>query len=219
MWNDRAITLGGIVFVTLTLTGYLMMAGGVAAGDTTTAEAARWLGDSGHRTRSIVGMYVMCGGAVAFLTFLVGALGRLRASGCHRGIRDLAGITGTIFAICQFIGATGMATAAMAIAFDNEPLPVDASVARVTSFGLAVWLIPGMLSASIFVGTLAVASFTSSAFPAWVGLAGLLCAAVLLAGIMFLPVFMFMLWTVCVALVALARPQPRVLLPPAPNPV
>lgn len=219
MWNDRAITIGGIVFVALTVPGYLLMAGGVAAGDTTTAEAASWLGESGHRTRSIVGMYLMCGGALGFTVFLAGVLGRLRASECNPILRELAGITGTIFAICQFVGAVGMATAAMSVAFDVEPLPVEASLTRLSSLGVEIWLVPGMLAASAFVGSLAVATFTSRVFPAWVGLAGVLCAAVLLAGIVFLPVFMFMLWTASVALVVLVRPQARALLPAAPNPV
>jgi hypothetical protein len=111
-----------------------------------------------------------------------------------------------------------MASAAFALAF-NKAEPANPAIMYVTTAGFVAWLIPGMLAASVFVVSVAIGVLTTGAMPAWIGLTGLLCTAVLLAAIMFLPVMLLFAWTACVALVAIARSEKRLVTQPAPTPI
>jgi hypothetical protein len=214
MLNDRTITIGAVGFAVLTLAGILLLLGGVAGGDTTNVEAAEWLGDSGNRTRMLVGAYLMCGGAIAFLVFVAGTIGRLRAVESPPALTEVARLSGVAFSICQLVGAIAMAGAAYAVTSGNEPEPIDPGAVRVTTLGLAIWLVPGMLSASAFVAAVSVSAFANKAFPTWIGLTGALCALVLLAAITFLPVVLLLLWIACVGLVVLVRGEAALRLDP-----
>lgn len=207
MWNDRAITVGGVLFVLLTLPGYFLLSGGIAAGDGTTEEAAEWLGDSGHRAQAIAGGYAMCAGALAFLLLAQGIVERARSAGGPMLVVGLIQTTGLAFAVCQAISAVAMMAPAIAVVAGNESTPLDPDAVRITTFGAELWLVPGMLCASAFVLSTAAAIFSSSLLPTWIGLAALLCAAVLLAGIVFVPVVLLMLWVLTVSFVVMARPM------------
>ena len=214
MLNDRTITIGAIGFAALTLAGILLLLDGVAGGDTTNAEAAEWLGDSANRTQVLVGAYLMCAGAIAFLVFVAGIIGRLRAAEAPPAFTEVARLSGAAFSICQLVGAIAMAGAAYAVTAGNEPEPIDPGALRVTTLGLAIWLVPGMLSASAFVATVSVSIFAKKAFPTWIGLTGMLCALVLLAAITFLPAVLLLLWVACVGLVVLVRGEAALRLDP-----
>ncbi|MGE3074297.1 MAG: hypothetical protein AB7N24_13690 [Dehalococcoidia bacterium] len=205
MNNDRLITVGGIAFAALTLAGIFMVLPGIAGGDTTNAEAAAWMQESAHRARAIAGAYLMCAGAVAMVVFLAGVTGRLRASQAAPGVIEVARLAGLSFVVCQLVAAIAMAGVAYAVSSGNEPTPIDPGATRISTFGLAVWLIPGMISAALFTASVAIGALTTKAFPAWVGLSGLLLAAILLAAITFLPALLLMVWSAAVALVAMVH--------------
>ncbi len=208
MKNDWAIAVGGIGFAVLTPLGLFLLMPGVAGGNTTNAESAAWVAESAHRTQAIAGAYLMCGGALAMIAFVVGMVGRLRAAGAGSTLLEVARLGGFAFVVCQLVAAMAMAGTAYAVASGNEPTPVDAGAARITTFGLAVWLIPGMISAALFACSASISILSTKAFPTWVGLTGLLTAAVLLAAITFLPAMILLLWSACVGLVATVRQQP-----------
>ncbi len=205
MWNDRLLASGGILFAVLTFAGFMMTSDGVAGGETSTADAAQWLADSGNRTMGIVGAYLMAAGAIAFAVFLAAITQRMRHAGASQLTIDLARIFGGAFAFLQLAASAALLAAPLAIELENEPLPVDPGVARLGILGLALWLVPGMLAASAFVTTVAVSSLAYKAFPAWVAWTGLLCAAALLAAVVLLPAVLLLLWTFAVSLVALVR--------------
>lgn len=207
MKNDSAITVGGIAFAVFTFAGIFLLLPGVAGGNTTNAESAAWVADGAHRMRALLGAYVMCGGALAMVAFVAGMVGRLRAAGASSTLIEVARLSGIAFVICQLVAATAMAGAAYAVIAGNEPTPIDPGAARITTFGLALWLIPGMLSAALFACIVGISVLWTKTFPTWVGLAALLTAAVLLAAITFLPAMILLLWSAAVGLVAMVRRQ------------
>src|SRR5215211_114714 len=109
MWNDRAITVGGLLFAVLTIAGVALLLGGVAGGDTTNVEAADWLSESGNRARAIIGLYLMCAGAICFIPFIAGMLGRLRFAGADGSLLEVVRLSGFAFVLCQLIAAVAMA--------------------------------------------------------------------------------------------------------------
>lgn len=212
MKHDWAIIVGGIAFAGLTFAGIVLLLPAVAGGSTTNAEAATWMSSSAHRVRAIVGAYLMCGGAMAMVLFTVGLCQRLRAAGAGVVFTETARLAGVAFVGCQLLAAVAMAGTAYAVISGNEPTPIEPSAARITTAGLFIWLVPGMISASLFAASVGVASLSSKAFPTWVGLSALLVAGVLLAAITFLPVVLLLLWSAAVAIVSIVRrDQPTVL--------
>jgi hypothetical protein len=205
MWNDRLLASGGILFAVFTFFGVMMTSGGVAGGETTTAEAADWLADSGNRTLAIVGAYLLAAGAIAFAVFLAATTRRMRDAGASSLTVDLARIFGGAFAVLQLAAAAAFLAAPLAIEFENEPIPLDPGVARLGILGISLWLVPGMFTAAGFVTTVAVSSLSAKVFPAWVAWTGLLCAVALLAAVVFLPALLLLLWTLAVSLLALVR--------------
>ena len=203
MKNDRVIAVGGMGFAVFTAIGIFMLLPGVAGGDTTNTEAVAWAGTSAHRIRAIAGAYLMCGGAMAMIVFLVGMCGRLRAAGAAPVLVEAARLTGVVFVVCQVVSAMAMAGVAYAVSSGNEPPPIDPGAARITTIGLAIWLIPGMISAAVLAGTTGIATLATKSFPTWVGLTALLLALVLLGAITFLPALLLLLWVFAVALAAL----------------
>jgi hypothetical protein len=111
-----------------------------------------------------------------------------------------------------------MASAALAIRIGVETMPPDPGVVRVTTFGVEVWLIPGLLCSAAFVAAVSGAIVERRAFPMWLALAGFLCAFVLLAGITFLPVAVLTLWAIAAAVLAIVRPAPAIPVGAAPLP-
>jgi hypothetical protein len=208
MRDNRLLALGGIVFAVLTFAGMMMVSGGIAGGETTTADATEWLADGGNRTLGVMGGYLVAAGALAFLVFLAATADRMRLAGVRPLAIEVARLFGGAFAVMQLAAAAALLSAPLAIEFDTESMPADSSVARLSALGIALWLVPGMLAAAAFASAVAVSTFTDRVFPSWVGLAGLLCAVALLAAVVFLPAMLFLLWTLVVSLVALARKSP-----------
>jgi hypothetical protein len=218
MANDRVISISGIVFAVATFAGLVLLLEGAAAGDDTNEEAARWLNDSGNRTQMLIGMYVMSGGAVAFLLFATALLRRLRTANAPGFAVELAQVSGVAFAVLTLVAALGMGLAALAVAAGNEPTPVDPGAARITTYGFSIWALPACFAASAFVATVSVAAISSGAFPRWLGLLGLLIAVLLLFGIAFLPSLAVMVWAALVSIVTFVRPAGAAALRPTEAP-
>lgn len=210
MWNNRLLALGGILFAVCTFAGTTIGSGGIAGGETTTADAAEWLADSGNRTLAMVGGYLLAAGALAFAVFTVAVTQRMREAGASNLAVDLARMFGAGFAILQLAASAAFLAAPLAIEFDVESSPVEPGVARLGTLGISLWLVPAMLSGAAFVTTIAVSSLADKVFPAWVAWTGLLCALALLAAVVFLPAMLLLLWAFAVSIVALLRGGPTV---------
>lgn len=214
MTNDRVITVTGILFAIGTFAGLLLLLGGAAVGDTTNAEAADWLGKGAHRTRMMVGAYVMAGGAVAFMVYAAGLLQRMRNTQAPQLAVNVAQLAGTVFALLVLAAAVGMASGAYAVQSGVEPQPIDVGAVRVSTFGFMLWAIAGALAGATFITAVSIGSFVSGVLPRWLALLGLLFAVLALFGIEFLPTLGILVWAILVGIVALVRTEPRPLAEP-----
>ncbi len=205
MANDRTIAISGFIFAIATFIGLVLLVGGAAVGDTTTAEAATWLEESGHRTRMLVGAYVMCGGAIVFLVFASGVMQRLRHAEAPGVVLSIAQFGAIAFSILTLAAAVGMASAAYAVASNVEPTPIDPGALRIGTYGFALWAIPAALAGGTFVAAVSIAAFVSGAFPRWLALIGFLIAALSTFGITFLPTPGVFVWAILVAIVTVVR--------------
>ena len=155
----------------------------------------------------IIGMYVMCGGAIAFLVFATCLLQRLRDAEAPSLAINVAQWAGVAFVILAMAAAVGMASGAYAAISDIEPGPINSDAVRVSTFGFALWVIPAALAGATFIAAVSAAAIASGALPQWLGLIGLLLAAVALFGIMFLPTLGLLVWAVLVAIITLVHSE------------
>jgi hypothetical protein len=183
----------------------MLLLGGVAVGDTTNDEAARWLSTGAHRTRMLVGICVTSGGALAFVVFAAGLLQRLRSAHAPTLARDVAQLAAISFVVLTLAAAVGMASAAYAVASHVEAEPVDPAAVRVSTFGFALWAIPAALAGATFIASVSAAALACGALPRWLALIGFLLAALGVFGIMFLPTLGIFIWAVLVAIVTFVR--------------
>ena len=205
MWNDRAIAIGGVLFAAMTAVSIALMLNGLAVGNSTNADTAEWLSDSGHRTMTVSGLYLMCAGGLAFMLFATGLVRRLRAAGASDFVLDMARIAAGAFTGLQIAAGVAMGIAAISIRSGVETTPVSPDVARIGAFGFELWFIGAALCGAAFVATVSVSALANGALPRWLALVGLLCAAVLLGGIAFLPGWAIFAWAICVAIAVSVR--------------
>lgn len=205
MPKDWVVCISGGTFAVATFAGLVLLLGGAAVGDTTNLEAADWLADSSHTTNMLIGMYLMCGGAIAFSVFAAGLLERLRnadASSVTLTVANFGAIAFTVFALAA---AVGMASAAYALKSDVEPTPIDPGAVRVSTFGFGLWVFGASLAAGTFIASVSVAALSTGALPKWLALFGLLIAGLSLFAIAFLPSLGVVVWAVLVAIVGAVR--------------
>lgn len=205
MTVDRAISVSGLLFAIATFAGMLLLLGGAAAGETSNAEAAEWLNEGAHRTRMLVGVYVMCGGSLAFVVFAAALLQRLRMAHAPSLAVAVAQFGAIAFVILALAAATGMGSAAYAVGSNVEPTPVDAGAVRMTTYGFALWAIPAALAGATFVFAASVAMLASGTLPRWLSLIGFLLAILAPFGVFFLPTLGLLVWAVLVGIVAFFR--------------
>jgi hypothetical protein len=205
MSRNWVVSASGAAFAIATFVGLVMLLGGAAVGDTPNSEAADWLAKSGHQAQMMVGMYVMCGGAIAFAIFAAGLVQRLRAADAPELSLTVANISAVAFTALALAAAIGMASAAYAVKSDVEPTPIDPGAVRITTFGFGLWIFGASLAAGTFIASVSVAALATGALPKWLALLGFLMAALTPFAIMFLPSLGVLVWALLVAIVAAVR--------------
>lgn len=205
MNKDWMVSISGGVFAIATLVGLSMLVDGAAVGTTNNAQAAEWLADSGNRTQALIGMYVMCAGAIAFVVFSASLIERLRASGTSSLALSVGQVAAVSVAVLTFAAAIGMASAAYAIKSDVESLPVDPAAVRVTTYGFGLWVFGAGLAAGTFMAAISLGSLQTGGLPKWLALIGLLLAVLSLFGIEFIPSLGILVWSALVAIMCAVK--------------
>lgn len=205
MNRDWIVSVSGAVFAVATLVGLSMLVNGAAVGTTTNGQAAEWLADSGNRAQALIGMYVMCLGAIAFFVFAGSLIERLRAAGTRPLALSIANLAAVAVAVLTFAAAIGMASAAYAIRSDVESLPVDPAAVRITTFGFGLWVFGAGLAAGTFMAAISIGSLSTGGLPRWLALIGLLMAVLSLFGIEFVPSLGVLVWSALVAVVCAVK--------------
>ena len=203
-WS-RLAPWAGIAFAILFVAGFFIH-GETPAGDETAEWEAHWA-DSGNRTQAIIGMYLMVAALFAFLWFSRGLLRRLVSS--DNGSQPIASIAysaSTLFVGGVLVAVVVATSIAGSVEFGDAPVPDDADLARQfdqLAFGLL--LIPGCLSAGVFIALVSELARRSQALPTWLVWAGFVVAAVQVVAVFFIPLALIPLWALVTAVVLLLR--------------
>lgn len=216
----RRAMAAGIAFVVLFVVGLFLNFGdtpNVKSSDTSAIAAQKWVNElstSGHRTGLIVSAYLLVLAAIAFVWFTIG----LRASlapelGAGRLISNL----GVLGASAITAAAMSGAVVAGSISLGEEPLPLSGDAIRVVMglFYPFLLVVFGLVSAEL-IATAAVAIKRSGLLPRWLLYTGWIAVLGGLAGVVFLPFVLPLLWYLAVSIVGFIRaaPTPTAVTPP-----
>jgi hypothetical protein len=194
---ERWAAAAGIVFVVLFVAGFV-----VFGGPSTNAKWAGWYSDGGHRASAIVGAYLSAFAILAFLWFVAGLRHRLTQAGASQALLGLASAAAVVFAVLALASIAARANIPGGKEFGNEALPSGRDLPeQLNGLGFALLLLPGALALSVFTGTVTAACRQVAALPGWLTVAGYVVAVALLAGVLFFPVVLFLLWTLIASIV------------------
>jgi hypothetical protein len=213
----RSAMAAGIAFAVLLLAGFIVFFG--ATPDTSgsdpaaiTSRAVAVLGDSGHRVRTIIGVYLLVLAALALVWFSLGLRQRLRSPDPEQDlVARLISACGILAATSLAIGAALGATLAGNIAFGGEPMPTTAELAWVLpeiGTPMIVLIFPLALAASIVATSVQV--LRTGALPRWVGYLGFLGALGGIFAVIFMPLILVFVWALATGIAGVRSGRPEV---------
>jgi hypothetical protein len=199
--------IAGIVFAVLFVVGFLLVSD-TPDGDESNAEWIRYFADEDNRRMIVIGAIIWAVAVLAFLVFLGVLRERLRnASAGAEWISTVAFASGLVFAAMLAVAGLGAGSVAASVEFGDAPIVRDADVLRTfESLGFGALVLFGAASAGLLIITSSIAAGRGALLPRWLVVAGYVVGViVLLGGLFFLPLILFVLWMLAVGIVMLAR--------------
>jgi hypothetical protein len=206
----RGLLAGGIaaiVFAVLFAVGFLLTTD-TPEGDESNAEWVRHFADSDNRRTIVIGVILLALAAVAFLVFLGVLRERLRtAAPGAEWLSTVAFASGVVFVAMVAVFSVGVAAVPAGVEFGDNPAPRNADVIRTAdSIGFGALLLFGAASAGLLIITTSIVSGRAVLLPRWLVVTGYVVGViVLLGGLLFLPLALFVLWMLAVGIVMLRR--------------
>jgi hypothetical protein len=204
----NALRWGGIaaiVFAVLFVVGFLFVSD-TPEGDESNLKWIRYYADSDNRRMIIIGAIVLALAAVVFLVFLGVLRERLRsASAGSEWVGTTAFASGLLFVAMLAVATLGTGSVSASVEFGDAPVVRDADVLRTfESLGIGALVLFGAAAAGLLIITTSVAAGRSALFPRWLVVAGYVAGViVLLGGLFFIPLVLFVLWMLVVGIVML----------------
>jgi hypothetical protein len=178
----------------------------------TTAEALRFYAEDGNRVKTILAGYLFGVAGLCFVGFLVALVGVLRAAGPRSLLPNAVLVSGSVYLALSL--AAGAAFVAPAATLALDPEHSGNATADLADFarGLAIlgdWLLLmfGPFAAAALVAGTSLAALRTGALRPWLAWGGLGIATTLLAGVLFFPLFVFLLWALAVSVSLLRVPE------------
>jgi hypothetical protein len=207
----RRTMLAGIAFVVLFVAGVIVTFGDspeIKSSDTATTAALKWtleLSKSSHRVGLLIGGYALILAAIAFVWFCNGLREWLASSpATGRAISGLSVLGAAAIGVAALIGGAGIAGG---VEFGEMPLPSgDAIRATTELFFPFLFVVFGLVSAAL-IATLTVSATRAGTLPRWLVYAGWLAVLGSIAGVVFIPFVLPLLWYLAIAIVGFARAQ------------
>jgi hypothetical protein len=208
----RRTMVAGMTFVVLFVGGVFLTFGDtpeIKSSDTAVTAAAKWtleLSQSSHRVGLLIGGYALILAALAFVWFCNGLREWLASSPeTGRVISGLSVVGAAAIGVAALIGGAGIAGA---VEFGESPLPSgDAIRATAELFFPFLFVVFGLTSAAL-IATVTVSSTRAGTLPRWLAYAGWVAVLGSIAGVIFIPFVLPLLWYLAVAIVGFARAQP-----------
>ena len=201
----RAGGIAAIVFAVLFVVGFLLVSD-TPDGDESNLKWVRYFADSDNRRMIVIGAIVLALAAVAFLVFL----GVLRESlrGAAPGaewVGTTAFASGLLFVAMLAVATLGTASVSASVQFGDNPVVRDADVLRTfESLGIGALVLFGAAAAGLLIITTSMAGGRAALLPRWLVVAGYIAGViVLLGGLFFIPLVLFVLWMLVVGIVML----------------
>jgi hypothetical protein len=207
----RAMT-AGIAFVVLFVAGVVLNFGNTPetkSSETSAVTAHRWvhyLSSTSHRTGIIISAYLLILAGLAFLWFTIGLRAWLATNPAAGWLISNLGVLGA-----GAMAAAAMAGAAVAgpVSFGNNPVPQDGDAIRIVMelFFPFLFVVFGLVSA-VLIATVSVTIMRTGVLPRWVTYTGWIAVLGSLAGVVFIPFVLPLLWYLVVSMVGLTRSPP-----------
>jgi hypothetical protein len=201
----RAGGIAAIVFAVLFVVGILFVSD-TPEGDESNLKWIRYYADSDNRRMIIIGAIVLALAAVAFLIFLGVLRERLRnAAPGAEWVGTTAFASGLLFVAMLAVATLGTASVSASVEFGDSPVVRDADVLRTfESLGMGALVLFGAGAAGLLIITSSVAGGRAALLPRWLVVAGYIAGViVLLGGLLFVPLVLFVLWMLVVGIVML----------------
>ena len=199
--------IAGIVFAVLFVIGFLLVAD---TPDTDESNAAwvRYFADSDNRRMIVIGVIIWALAVLAFLVFLGVLREQLRnASPGSEWISTVAFASGLMFAAMLAVAGLGAGSVAASIEFGDNPVVRDADVIRtLDSLGFGALLVFGAATAGLLILTSSIVAGRTALLPRWLVITGYVVGViVILGGLLFFPLALFVLWMLAVSIVMVSR--------------
>ena len=203
-WTPLAGVLAAVTFVA----GLLCVVSSPDNNDSD-AKVLAWYADQGHRLTNLIGAYLLAACGLFILWFGAGLRQRLRAAEGPGGRLSSVALGGAILlAGMLWLGAAAAAAISGAKSFGGVPGPESADVARfLPQVGYAAILLFGMFGAIAPIDATSLVALRTGVLPRWLALLGLLCAVVLLFGVVFLPMVALPIWLLAASFVLFRLPS------------
>jgi hypothetical protein len=201
----RAGGIAAIVFAVLFVVGILFVSD-TPDGDESNLKWIRYYADSDNRRMIIIGAIVLALAAVAFLIFLGVLRERLRnAAPGAEWVGTTAFASGLLFVAMLAVATLGTASVSASVEFGDSPVVRDADVLRTfESLGVGALVLFGAAAAGLLIITSSLAGGRAALLPRWLVVAGYIAGViVLLGGLLFIPLVLFVLWMLVVGIVML----------------
>jgi hypothetical protein len=199
--------IAAIVFAVLFVVGFLL-ATDTPEGDESNREWVRHFADSDNRRMIVISVILLALAAVAFLIFLGVLRERLRtAAPGAEWLSTIAFASGIVFVAMLGVFAVGVGSVAAGVEFGDNPVPVNADVIRsLDSLGFGALLLFGAAAAGLLIITTSIVSGRAALLPRWLVVTGYVVGViVLLGGLLFLPLALFVLWMLAIGIVMVSR--------------
>jgi hypothetical protein len=173
--------------------------------DAPASEWTEYFQDSGHRTQSLVGTYLMVLAGLAFAWFLFWLCGRLReVEGPSGFLTRVTFGSGLLFVAMVFASAVAMGTVAAGVEFADTPVPDGEFARQFEGLGFGMLLVGGCFAAGVCVAAASLVGLRTRALPRWLAIAGIVTGLLLIPfGVFFIPLALLVLWVIAVGIVLL----------------
>jgi hypothetical protein len=208
--GSRGLIAGGIAaiaFAVLFVVGFLLVSD-TPESDESNAAWVRYFADSDNRRMIIIGAIVLTLAVVAFLVFLGVLRERLRdAAPGSEWISTTAFASGLVFVAMLSVATLGAGSAAASVEFGDAPVVRDADVLRTfDSLGIGALVLFGAATAGLLILMTSIAGGRGALLPRWLVVTGYVVGViVIVGGLLFIPLALFVLWMLAVGIVMIGR--------------
>ena len=199
--------IAAIVFAVLFVVGFLMVSDS-PDGNESNLKWIRYYADSANRRQIVIGVIILTVAAIAFLIFLGVLRERLRrAATGSEWFATVVFASGLVFVAMLAVFTLGQGSVAASVVFGDAPAPRDADLMRTfVSAGFGAMLLFGATAAGLLMFITSILSGRAALLPKWLVVSGYVAGVIVfLGGLLFFPIILFLLWTLIVGIVTIAR--------------